>query len=164
MEIEVPHQERRPGWRRWLPRPIWDTGKRGSILLLLGTLWVLEGVSLIDYEIPGPHVAHQFLPNWIGVGAWVVTGLIAVAAALRPPGIPDHWGFTALYLMPAIRFISYAMGWVASWGLFDPPPWMPSFSEGWRYVALYAGLVGVIMICAGWREPLPTRRERNELG
>jgi hypothetical protein len=139
------------GARRWL-RIKWRVGRRGSILISFGLAWLVIGTTLLDTRAVTPGGDDLFfeqLPIVIRAWGWIVFGLLAIAAAIAPPGPPDWLGFAALYVMPAIRAVSYLWGWLAS---LDHQGGYP---PGWRAAIFYLIFLAVLITCAGWREPLP---------
>lgn len=146
---------KRQGWRKWLPRRGDQLGRRGATLLLMGTLWLLVGVSVTHgldapYDEPPPGVFHLLIPETVRGLIWTVTGMLAVVYAFRPPGFSDAFAWTALYLMPTMRTVSFGVGWLDSmipWGT-------EGYSRGWVPMVTWGIVVALIVVCAGWREPI----------
>lgn len=123
-------------------------GKRGTVLLILGVLWIFQGANAIG----GPPSPTYLLLSGYGEvrgAVWIITGLIAIIAAPMPQG-RDKWGFLALYLMAAYRFVAYGIG-VVDWlddahgGPGDPRSTVGALS--WLII------LALIVVIAGWREP-----------
>ena len=156
---------KRSGWAKWLPRSTKQVGRRGFVLLTLGFLWVLMGVSVaqsIDAPYPPPPgVFHLLLPETIRGPLWMLTGVIAACAAFRPPGFSDAFGWAALYAMPALRMVSYLSGWL-DWII---PFGTPGYERGWVPAVTWAVIVVLIATCAGWPEPTrvvpPTAKQED---
>lgn len=135
--------------RALLPRPWCEVDYRGQILLVFGALWTLSGIGNATQPPPTWWVNVWMLngpPQSLYAGTWVLTGLVAMAYALRPRMIVhDGLGFVALYLMPAYCAASYLLAWldymVAGWGGVGYP-------RGWLSALIYIGLVFAVMICA----------------
>lgn len=134
----------RPRRPRWPTRP---PGKRGEILLLLGALMILLGVSdlLIPPRVDG--LLYLLIPTPVRLVLWVGSGLVAIIYAWMPRNRVDAPGFLALYLMLGIRCVSYLLTWVdyAADG-------KGGYSYGWVIAAVYAAFMGIIGVCASWRE------------
>ena len=147
----------RIGWRKWTPRYPRQIGFRGKILLLCGAAWVSIGVGTFDDSITPGLLHEQFMPAWARSVVWVITGLLAIVYAWRPPGFSDATAWLALYTMPAIRTVSYTLAWLDS--MFDFGG--PGLERGWQFATIYAVMVGVVMICSDWPEPpvVPSHKE-----
>lgn len=129
-------------------------GRRGTVLTLLGIVWVLQGTTVL---LAPSSPTYYLLANFEVIRAlgWMVTGVIAVAYAARPQG-DDAPGFLALYIMAAYRVAAYAVGFVA-WlipGGLDGNPRGVVGIFSWLVILL------AIVIIAGWHEP--TRRPRRD--
>ena len=144
----------RSGWRKWTPRYPRQLGYRGSVLLTFGAVWILLGMSISEDRIV-EGVPHLLIPGEIRTILWVTTGVLAILAAWRPPGFNDAFGWAALYLMPAVRTISYAIAWSDSW----LPTGGEGYAAGWKFALIYFVMVAAVWICSGWAEP-PARRAR----
>lgn len=165
----MPNLEPRPGWHRWLPRHSRNISKREQMLMMLGFIWILIGFS--TFETAGTRPAtllHEYPPTSLRGGLWIGTGLLAFAAAWRPPGMKDTFGWAMLYVMPTLRVVSYLLAWIASWD------WIPTenltftepYSNGWRFAAVYLAQSLTIVICSGWPNPIKDsieiRKNRKE--
>lgn len=133
--------------RRW---PVVPPGKRGEILLLLGAAWVLVGIGAAVVPPPPGDLLDLHIPAPIRAALWCGTGLVAICHAWMPKTRSDGWGFLALYLMPAVRAASYFIAWVDF--TIDG---RGGYRYGWLSALFYAVFVGIVAICAGWREPPP---------
>lgn len=129
-------------------------GHRGSILINLGLVWFLIGLSELiittNNELP-----LSVLPDWFRAGAWWVTGAVAIAYAFVPRHKSDAVGFIALYIMPAARAASYLWGWINS---LDGTG---GIETGWLAAALYFGFTALIINCSGWREEQSPDEDRE---
>lgn len=135
-------------------------GRRGTWLIVLGTVWFLFGVGvLLDPVPPRSWVLYETVPTLLEAAAWWLTGLVAISQGLRGPRHVDAYGHVALYLMPAVRVFSFAMSWVIwcvssagdSIGLWEG---RIGWSGGW-YAALVWSLVSVMLrLIADWPNPL----------
>ena len=108
-----------------------------------------------EEPLPGTYAFHQHLPDFLRMGMWWITGALAVVIAFRPSGRSgDAIAWAALYLMPAVRFISYFMAWVDSmspYGTIGHP-------RGWVSGTVYLCIMLTIYTCSGWPEPVPPGR------
>ncbi len=152
---------RREGWKRFLPRSARQVGRRGAILMVFGFLWIVVGAGVFGSEGLGEGLLHEIVPSEIRGTLWVVTGLIAIGHAFRPPGMSDAVGFAALYITPAIRVLSYGLAWVGSWF----PGMGQGYPQAWRFLAVYAAMLAAVVITSGWPEPTQAPRpERDDDG
>ena len=151
----------RPGWRRWTPRYPRQLGHRGAVLMLCGVLWMMLGLTVFT-DPDWPYAVHTLIPREVRSALWIASGVTAVIFAWRPPGFSDAWGWTALYVMPAVRVVSFAWAWVDSW-----VPWgTPGYPDGYQHVLINGSMLAVVLICSSWPEPvawsLGTNRRRRE--
>lgn len=121
--------------------PLGRLGRRGAVLIILGTLWILVGANVlaVGYD---PPLALSASPA-IQSALWIGTGFVAWAFAWRPQG-QDAPGFLALYVMVGYRCISYGFEWGAG--------------RGSAVIGLLVWIViaALILIVAGWREATDT--------
>ncbi|MEU9470407.1 hypothetical protein AB0D78_28085 [Streptomyces avermitilis] len=139
-------------WCRAARRLMRMLGRRGAILLSYGTVWSLYGygqlISPLREQQPGLGLALQLMPFTVWAVAWIVAGLLAVAAALLPQGV-DWFGFVGLVLI----VLPWTTSYLASWLLGD-------FPRGWVAAAVWAAIAVPVIVVAGWREaPRPKRLE-----
>lgn len=133
--------------RRW---PVMPPGKRGEVLLLLGVAWILIGIgALIIPPLPGDLLFLR-IPMPVRAALWWGTGLLALVYAWMPRNRDDSLGFLALYVMPLERAVSYLIAWIDF--TIDG---VGGYRYGWLSALFYAVFIGVVMVCAGWREPPP---------
>lgn len=165
----MPDLPRRRGWRQWLPRCPRDINKREQMLMMLGLIWILIGLSTLETTGSRPMtILHEHLPTSVRGYLWIGTGLIAIASAWRPPGLKDTFGWTALYVMPTLRVISYLLAWAASWDGIPLVNWAftDAYPNGWRFAAIYLAQSLTVIICSGWPNPIDTvrlsRKERKD--
>lgn len=121
-------------------------GRRGTVLAVLGLVWVMQGVTvLVAPESPTYYlISHFTLARALG---WIVTGVVAILYAARPQG-DDAPGFLSLYVMAAYRIVAYGAGFIL-WAL-------PGGTEGNPRGIIGAFSWGVILlsilVMAGWYE------------
>lgn len=154
------HLRKRPGWKRWLPRSPKQLFKREKLLCLLGLVWVVQGMSALESTgSRSGNLLHENISIEVRGWVWIVSGIIAVIAAWRPPGMADTFGWAALYIMPMLRSFSYILAWVASFSFIDTDLlkyFTDPYEDGWRFGLIYVGYVGTIILCAGWPNPIRT--------
>lgn len=144
--------------RRLVP-PQWRVyfGKRRQILLTMGLLWVLLGLGNF-VEPPPPAwdsvpMLHNIPPQVFG-WTWALTGLIAVAYAVRPHTVDrDGLGFLALYAMPAYSGAAFLISWI---DYVTDSVGGPGYSRGWLSALVYVGIGVMVTICSDWEEPACT--------
>lgn len=140
--------------RRLLPRPPSDLrrDKRGQILVIYGLVWIALGYNIIDEGDPitwSTLLPFQTLPPGPRGLAWIVTGALAIAYAIRPRVQGDGVGFLALYLMPAWRVVAFTWAWIDTY----LPLGGPGYPSGWLWALTYAVMVASVMVCASWPNP-----------
>ncbi|MET8826122.1 hypothetical protein ABZX40_13700 [Streptomyces sp. NPDC004610] len=124
-------------------------GRRGAILLSYGTVWALYGYGQLISPQPdqrGLTLAVQLLPLEVWGWLWMVSGIIAVAAAWMPQGV-DWPGFLALPLIVLPWMASYLASWLQG-----------DFPRGWVAAAVWAAIAVPVLVVAGWREPPRMKR------
>lgn len=126
-----------------LPRSL---GYRGSILLLFGIVWLVVGLG--TYTAPKVEgLIISDIPPLVKATGWVLTGVYAVGVGLVSRWRDDSTGFVALYVMPAVWTFLYLVSWFDSWN-------GGGYARGWVSAVVYFAVMGVVMICAGWPEPI----------
>lgn len=138
-------------WVKRLPPP--HLGRRGGVLLILGVIWMVIGISaVIDPYVgigggdPQQGLFHEALPVWLRATLWIGTGLLAVSFAWRTAGRRDDWGYMALILMPIVRTASYGWAWLVhlTGGHGDP--------SGWLGAIVWATFAILVYTISGWPE------------
>jgi len=138
--------------QNWMPRRPKEVNKRGQILLIFGFIWVVIGFGVYQNPtLPGyEHLLFSLIPTPVRGGAWIITGVLAMAFALRPRSITnDGIGFVALYIMPAERAAIFFWGWVQ----YVIPGDNPGYSRGLLAAAVYAVLVAAVVVISSWPDP-----------
>ncbi|MGN8689659.1 hypothetical protein ACTND8_07115 [Atopobiaceae bacterium HCP3S3_F7] len=98
-------------------------------MLMLGVLWVLIGVSLLDAGVPARAELID-LPDWLRAALWVAAGVVAIATAGHVRA--SVWGLAGLALAASER----AGAWLVAW--FDHDGNAPATKLGLYLVALWA--------------------------
>ena len=133
-------------------------GRRGTWLIVIGSVWLVVGLSILGDPLPTHSwVAYQYAPQVLQATAWWITGGVAIAQGLRGAKVHDYVGHVALYFMPAVRAISFALSWLiwvatstlSHFGVFHTIGW----ADGW-YAALVWFLVSLMLrLIADWPNP-----------
>lgn len=118
-------------------------GRRGTALVLIGSIWVALGLSTLALD----NIDH--LPLTVGI-AWIVTGTVAIMSAQRRQG-HDAFGFLALYVMAAFRALTHLSDVV----LWIVPDGRPGELQGIVGVLVWAAVIALIVLVSGWKEPEP---------
>ena len=130
-------------------------GRRGAILLLLGTLWIVQGLAIATApgsREPGAYtLLHEQLPTAVRVTLWCGTGLVAVLFAFRPHPAGDGPGFGALIVQPVVRFGSFFYGAVAQ----AIPGGSPGYPRGLIGAATWATIAALVILIARWLTEKP---------
>ena len=122
-------------------------GKRGSVLLMFGAVWVSIGLGIRD--LPQSHSLPLFhsIPMVWQAWAWIVTGALAMLLALTSR---NEWrGYPVLFPMPFFQ----ALGFIA--GFFTN-------HLSWTGVSVWVLLTGILVVIADWPEP-PVQQTGDEL-
>lgn len=141
-------------WRRYKPidprhhyiRARAHLGRRGFFLVLLGIIWIAQGVAAIT--APGSTSYLLLAHGWgLRAAVWIITGAVAIWYSTRPQG-EDALGFLALYLMAAYRAVAYGVGFLM-WAL---PNGQDGDPRGVIGLLSWGVVIVAILIVAGWRE------------
>lgn len=133
-------------------------GRRGGILLLVGSLWVLVGASVLTPSRPFNDVGPPFPVLLADSNPYVltITGLLAIVFAMRPK---DGIGFISLMITP---FFSIVIG------LYKMVEWFVTQND--TYTSSHAVSLLLWTICflllqitSGWAETPYTFKQVNEL-
>lgn len=133
-------------------------GRRGTALRLLAPLWLLMGsiVAATGHDIdPCDAIWYESLPAALASALWTSTGLVALAAAYRVTW--QNAGWWALALMPAERALSHAYS--LAHGLIPGEPPGTTWA-GAASMLLWAGIVHLVILLAGWDEDTCTERDQ----
>lgn len=136
-------------------------GHRGLWLLLLGGIWFVFGVGLLlTPETPVPGAIHQGIPPNLRAAAWMLTAATAIVVGLRRRGKDDSLGHAALWIMPAVRMLSYGGSWVLyliTTGI-DATPWFDvaplGYDKGWYPALVWVFVVTMLRLVAAWPNPV----------
>lgn len=121
-------------------------GHRGAVLILLGGIALLYGISLITTPpLPNPPGLRLLLDR-MSLHGWGFTlaaaGVMAVLSAPLPHG-RDFLGFAALTLV----WMPWSLSFFVSWWPDGTNP------RGWVSGLVFAALALVPAVCATWEEP-----------
>tara|TARA_R100000655_G_scaffold109699_4_gene165035 strand:+ start:101 stop:571 length:471 start_codon:yes stop_codon:yes gene_type:complete len=147
-------------------------GHRGACLLGLGTVWVMFGISVpIEPQEPRPYVLHEMLPVELRAALWIGTGLLGCWYGMRGQEHDDTVGMVALVALPVERLVSFAVSWVAHAATTAASYIWPSievsgYDRGWYAASVWALIVVLLRIIAGWPNPrrvlnFPTEGDRR---
>lgn len=135
-------------------------GRRGTWLILLGIVWTFFGVGvLLEPVPPRPWVLAEYLPPYAQAIGWWCAGVVAVWQGLRRHR-SDELGHAALYVMPFIKLVSFALSWLlwvasatTTWfGWTDHPI---GYSGGWYAAAVWTFVTLMLRLVADWPNPSP---------
>lgn len=118
-------------------------GRRGTALVLIGTIWCGLGFSTLALK------DIDRITLAVGI-AWIVTGTVAIMSAQRRQG-HDALGFLALYVMAAFRALTHLSDVV----LWIVPDGRPGELQGVVGVLVWAAVIALIVLVSGWKEPEP---------
>lgn len=134
-------------------------GRRGEVLVLLGVIWFLIGITVQEHR--RPVLLHERAPLWFAVLVWSVPGAFAAVAAFWRRMDPTAWAL--LTLGPMVRLCSCGFGWLTS-GPFIPDAWQARFSypDGWRGLLVWSAVAIMVTRCAaGLDRPAPWNGEER---
>lgn len=118
-------------------------------MLLTGFVWLFIGASVItDNNINlEDAILYQVLFTREVVGAaWIIAGVGAMLASLR--GSTEKYGFAILVIMPLVRVIGNAYGFMH----YLIPGYPPGTVETFWNVLVWGSIGLVIYVIAGWTE------------
>lgn len=135
----------------WLTTPPKLLGRRGAILALLGSTWVIQGagVAIGSWSPIPPPVIYDGLPIWAQSGMWLVAGVVALAAARSRHPRDDSFGFKAAILpvaaMVAMWVVSIVWMLLAGWPVTSM---LGAVMAAW----IWSAVAMLILTVAGWVE------------
>lgn len=134
-------------------RAVRRIGHRGALLILLGAIALLYGMSLITTPPPSPTPGLHLLLEWMPLRGWGVTlaAAGAVAVVCAPVGQGADWpGFAALTLV----WLPWSLSFFVSW-------WpQGTNSRGWVSGLVFISFALIPAVCATWTEPQRARSTR----
>lgn len=128
-------------------------GRRGSILVLKGTIAILYGYGQLIQPVPdrrGLRLLLHAMPLHAWAITWIAAGVIALGCSLAGEG-RDWPGFTAVWLISVPWALSYLVSW---WPLGDN-------SRGWITATIFGAFGLVCLTVVGWPEPSRAVRKRR---
>lgn len=131
--------------RRHYIRMTSELGRRGTVLVLLGIVWIFQGVTIVLTPTPS---TYELLSGYDAIrsAAWFITGALAIVFARIPQGF-DAVGFVSLYIMAAYRIFAYTFSF-ALWLL----PSEGGNPRGIVGMLSWTTILIMIAMVAGWRE------------
>jgi hypothetical protein len=132
-----------------------QVGHRGALLILLGTIALLYGISLITTP-PVPHpIGLRLLLDRMSLHSWGITlavaGVVAILCAPLRQG-RDWPGFAALVLV----WIPWSASFFVSWWPDGSNP------RGWVSAIVFIAFAAIPAVVATWEDPAPpTRTPKN---
>lgn len=136
-------------------------GWRGCWLMLMGTFWILFGIGIcLEPVRPRDWVLYEYLPPLVQAAGWWATGLIAIWQGYRGPNRIDAVGHVALYLMPAVRLLSFAVAWLVYLGSTAAmhAGWTDDvigYPNGWFAASIWVLVSSMLGLGASWPNPTP---------
>lgn len=128
----------------WL-RLRYRVGRRGSVLLILATVDVAFGASLIgpsaeDVGRAATAWRELYAPLWVWGGGWLIVAAILVVSAFM---IHDEIGYVA------------AIAWKVLWALTTLTSWaVGGVPRGWVSSIVWAVVAAMVWVIASWPEPV----------
>lgn len=136
-------------------------GWRGLWLMVMGAMWIAFGFGVLNQpDASLSWVLYQYFPPSVQAAGWWITGAVALGQGLRGPVRDDSLGHVALYLMPAVRMISFLLSWLIFLGseVAQNNGWFEhsiGYSGGW-YAAFIWSLISLMLgLGASWPNPEP---------
>lgn len=134
-------------------------GWRGLWLMLLGFVWVLFGIGIMLEPVTARSwVLYEHLPPLVQAAGWWATGAVAVWQGSRGPDRDDSPGHVALYLMPAVRLLSFVVAWVVYLGsnlgqALDLTHGVIGYANGWFAASIWVLVSAMLGLAAAWPNP-----------
>lgn len=130
--------------------PPW-LGRRGAVLLLIGTTWLVQGVGILAggwQPIPLPPI-HDAIPLLARAALWVGAGGLAVLAATRRHPGRDTYGFAAAITVPSTMVALWLADLV--WSVASRAPG-ERIAGGAVAAYTWATVAMLLLTTAGWAE------------
>jgi hypothetical protein len=132
-------------------------GRRGLLLLLMGSMWIVYGLTLMlasspprftaaNQPVPVLSLLDQPAIGWL----WAVAGCISVFVSMFRMHADGHdaWGFNALFVPAAVWFLAYLWSialWLASGETYGRAT-SASGATAWLIVCTF------VLLFAGWMD------------
>lgn len=136
-------------------------GYRGLWLMVTGTAWIVFGFGVLYAPTPErPWLLHEVPPDGLQACGWWITGVVAFWQGTRGPNRVDALGHVGLYLMPAIRFLSFSLAFVlyvstlALRGLGADVP-VIGYADAWFAALVWLMFSLMLIVAASWPNPNP---------
>lgn len=136
-------------------------GWRGLWLMLLGAVWILFGLGVLLEPIePRDWVLYEHLPPVVQAAGWWLTGLVAIRQGSLGPNRDDSYGHVALYLMPAVRLLSFVVAWLVYLGSLigeqiGATDTVVGYQQGWFAALIWCLVSAMLALAAAWPNPIP---------
>lgn len=136
-------------------------GWRGLWLLVVGIAYLALGLgAMLEQNADAAWVPLQQLPPALIAVLWWASGAVAIGVGWRGPDVDDSLGHVALYLMPAAKWVSFAVAWLVSLaspflmdaGLTEAPIGNPA---AWYAAGIWVTFSMMLAVTAGWPNPAP---------
>lgn len=129
------------------PRRLYHrVGNRGIVLTVLGFLWIITATSLATAPTIRIGVPDEYLPLWLRVSIWGISGTVAMVAAWWKRWDEQAWGLLILPL--GLRLLSFIYGAIA--GTFHP------FGRAMISICVFGAMALLVNRCAaGLDRPAP---------
>lgn len=136
-------------------------GRRGLWLILMGAMWILFGVGVLLSPVEArPGVLYEMIPAVYRAPVWWITGAIAIWQGTRGRVLDDSPGHVALYVMPAVRLVSFAVSGITyglTWALVQAG-WLnqtAGWAGGWYAALVWSFISLMLAVGASWPNPVP---------
>lgn len=129
-------------------------GRRGTVLLAFGVVWVVYGwaIHALPHSVGALGILDK-LPTDVWAGMWIVCGLVGAAHSLTRD-TRDTLGFSLLVIPPTVWAFGLWWAWLAA---LAPQVWpfdlLPGNPYGWTAGIIWTGIAVVVATVAGWIEP-----------
>ncbi len=132
-------------------------GRRGILLILLGSMWALIGYGFAAdgfqrrFSSPAGGGPLEFLdtPPWPGF-MWILGGVVALVSGLtRGVSAKDSYGFVGLTLPPFAWAGAYFWSWTTNM-IFGPTIGQ---SDSWIGAVVFLAVVTMVLFLARWPDP-----------
>lgn len=118
-------------------------GRRGAALTVFAGLDIAYAVRLLTVDPDGTQLyawLHSLVPLWVPAVAWALAAVMCLAYAGRHVDWP---AFVAAVVIKQLWAVMYLVGWATG-----------VTQDGWVSACTWTAFAAIVVILAGWAEPV----------